>query len=160
MPSTWLTRRTVADGSARFRVEYRVGGRESPTRYGGSFRTKRDALARKAWITGELAAQRVPDLKVLAAETLAAILADVATRWKTSRVDVSAGTMKTYEVALGRLIPRLGTRALDSIDAPAVAELVAELHHAGLKKQTIRKTVSVLRHDSRSRSHPAEPCPR
>jgi hypothetical protein len=28
-------------GVARYRVEFRVGGRETATRYGGSFKTKR-----------------------------------------------------------------------------------------------------------------------
>jgi integrase len=47
-------------------------------------------------------------------------------------------------VALGRLLPRLGDSPLQRIDARTVAALVAELHDGGLKKQTIRKTVSVL----------------
>jgi Phage integrase, N-terminal SAM-like domain len=67
-----------------------------------------------------------------------------ADRWQASRVDVSEGTAQTYRVALGRLLPRLGDRAVESITAQTVAELVGELHAAGLKKQTIRKTVSVL----------------
>jgi integrase len=61
-----------------------------------------------------------------------------------SRVDVSEGTAQTYRVELGRLLPRLGATAVDEIGAQTVADLVAELHTAGLKKQTIRKTVSVL----------------
>ena len=65
MPSAWVKRRRGKTG-VRFRVEYRVGGRESRVRYAGSFRTKRDALTRKAWVTGELAAMRVPDLSALA----------------------------------------------------------------------------------------------
>lgn len=47
-------------------------------------------------------------------------------------------------VALNRLLPRLGTAPVDRIDAQAVAALVAELHAEKLRKQTIRKTVSVL----------------
>jgi integrase len=65
-------------------------------------------------------------------------------QWRRSRVDVSAGTMQTYRVALGRLLPRLGDTAVERIEAEDVAELVAELHAAGLRKQTIRKTLSVL----------------
>ena len=49
--------------SKRYRVEYRLGGRESKTRYGGSFKTQqREAIAPQACIAGELAALRVPDL--------------------------------------------------------------------------------------------------
>jgi len=36
MPSVWVERRPARSG-VRFRVEYRVGGRESPSRYAGSF---------------------------------------------------------------------------------------------------------------------------
>jgi hypothetical protein len=60
MASCWITTRATRDGDRRYRVLYRVGGRESTPRYAGSFRMKRDALARKAWVTGELAAMRVP----------------------------------------------------------------------------------------------------
>jgi hypothetical protein len=42
------------------------------------------------------------------------------------------------------VLPRLGDVAIDHVDAQSVAALVADLHAAGLKKQTIRKTVSVL----------------
>jgi integrase len=71
-------------------------------------------------------------------------LAAVAERWQSSRVDVAAGTLQTYRVALGRVLPRFGDRPIADIDAQTVADLVAELHGRGLKKQTIRKTVSVL----------------
>jgi integrase len=41
-------------------------------------------------------------------------------------------------------MPRLGSRPVAELDAQAVAGLVAELHALDLRKQTIRKTVSVL----------------
>jgi integrase len=143
MASTWITRRTTQDGATRYRVEFRVGGRESRTCYGGSFKTKREADERKRWISGEFAAKRVPDLSFAsAAETVT--LRTIAERWQASRVDVSEGTLQTYRVALGRLLPRLGDTSVDKIDAQSVADIVAEFHAAKLKKQTIRKTISVL----------------
>jgi hypothetical protein len=113
-------------------VRFRLGGAESVPRFAGSFRTKRDADTRRAWVLGELAAMRVPDVRAIAAPT-AATLNDAAERWRTSRVDVSVGTMQTYRVALGRLKPRLGTTGIDRIDAQTVADLVAELHSAELR---------------------------
>jgi integrase len=143
MASAWIIRRTAKDGSPRYRVEFRVGGRESATRYGGSFKTKREADERKRWVSGELAAKRVPDLGFAGAvETVT--LRTIAKRWQASRVDVSEGTLRTYRVALGRLVPRLGDTAVERIEAQTVADLVGELHATGLKKQTIRKTISVL----------------
>jgi integrase len=123
---------------------YRLGGRESMPRYAGSFATKREALGRKAWVLGELAALRVPDLRLVDERTSSPTLAVVAERWQASRVDVAAGTLQTYQVALGRLLPRCGDRPVAEINAQTVAGLVAELHEQGLKKQTIRKTISVL----------------
>ena len=123
---------------------YRLGGRESIPRYAGSFVTKREALSRKAWVLGELAALRVPDLRLVDERSSSPTLTDVAERWQSSRVDVATGTLQTYRVALGRVLPRLGNRPIGDIDAQTVADLVADLHEQGLKKQTIRKTVSVL----------------
>jgi len=55
MASAWIVTRSTASGAKRYRVEFRCGGREAPTRYGGCFRTQREALERKRWISGELA---------------------------------------------------------------------------------------------------------
>jgi integrase len=143
MPSVWLVPYIARDGSKRHRVRYRLGGRESRVRYAGSFARKRDALARKAWVSGELAAMRVPDLRLVieADPTTVRVLAE---SWQAARVDVSAGTAQTYRVALGRLIPRIGDKPAADLEPSDVAALVAEFAAAGLRKQTIRKTVSVL----------------
>jgi integrase len=144
MASAWIEKRATSTGKPRFLVRYRLGGRETVPRYAGSFEAKRDALARRAWVLGELAALRVPDVRLVAADTDSPTLQHVAEQWKASRVDVAPGTMQTYNVALGRVLRRFGTERVVDIDAPMVARLVAELHAEGLKKQTIRKTVSVL----------------
>ena len=47
MASVWITTRATKDGSRRFRVLFRLGGRESTPRYAGSFKRKADALERK-----------------------------------------------------------------------------------------------------------------
>src|SRR5205814_251219 len=104
---------------------------------------KREALARKAWVLGELAAMRVPNHRH-AEEQTAPTLEDVAERWQASRVDVGPGTLQTYRVALRRILPRVGGTSIAEINAQAVAGFVSELHDEGLKRQTIRKTLSVL----------------
>ena len=65
MASSWIAKRATSDGG-RFRVLYRLGGRETTATYAGSFKTKTEALARKKWVDGELAALRAPDLSALA----------------------------------------------------------------------------------------------
>lgn len=143
MPSVWIAARATVRGGKRFRVMYRLGGRESAPRYGGSFKTKREALARKANIAGQLAALRIPDIR-LAERAAPATLRTLAAAWQAARVDVSEATAQTYRVALGRLLPRLGDLPAAELAPRHVADLVAELAAAGLRKQTVRKTVSVL----------------
>ena len=70
VPSSWIVARATKPGGRnkgrpRFRVLYRLGGRESSARYAGSFASKSQAVARKRWVDGELAALRVPDLCAL-----------------------------------------------------------------------------------------------
>jgi len=145
MPSAWIIERPTTNGGRRYRVLYRLGGRESKARYAGSFKRKADAQKRKRWVDGELAAMRVPNVAALeAAPARGRTVVQAAEAWRRSRVDVSEGTMQTYRVSISRLRSRLGEAQLDALDAATVAQLVAELHAAGLKKQTIRKTVSVL----------------
>jgi DNA-binding transcriptional regulator GbsR (MarR family) len=144
MPSTWVRRRPTKGGGARYRVEYRVGGRESRPHYAGSFDTKRAALARKAWVAGELAAMRVPDLGVLEVEpVLALTIREACTRWRESRVDVSEGTRVLHRVALGRVVPILGDQRVDEVTVDDVNRMVAELAKRR-KRETIRKSVKYL----------------
>ena len=130
-------------GALRYRVRFRVGGREAIPRLGGTFRTMREAKIRRDWVAGELAAMRVPDLALTMtqdAETLRA----VCERWRASRVDVADGTAATYDVNLGRILPRLGDRAAAELRPGDVAGLVAELADGGLGRESIRKTLTTL----------------
>jgi hypothetical protein len=61
VPSVWIRTRPTRE-SKRFGVEYRLGGRESKIRYGGSFKTKQLAKIRRDYIAGELVNQRIPEL--------------------------------------------------------------------------------------------------
>lgn len=62
MASAWIARRRRRAGDATYRVLFRVGGRESIPKHGGSFRTMREARIRRDWIAGELAAMRDSDI--------------------------------------------------------------------------------------------------
>jgi integrase len=145
VPSAWVERRETAAGHVRYLVKYRLGGRESGHRYAGSFATRRDAIARRSWVAGELAAMRVPHVQRLE-ETVSATptLADAAARWRASRIDVTEGTAIGHRVQLARVLPTLGSRRVDEITPADVAELVARLHGEGRKRETIRKSVTAL----------------
>lgn len=144
MPSVWIERRKTRTGDMRFRVEYRLGGRESRARYAGSFPTKREALVRKSWVAGELAAMRVPDLATLADPVPAPTLRDAAARWQASRVDVREVTRIQHRTALGRVLPLLGDRRVDDLAPVDVADLVSALVEASKARESIRKSVTAL----------------
>lgn len=93
---------------------------------------------------GELAAMRVPDLAMLAEPVASPTVREMATRWQASRVDVAEGTKAFHRVALGRVLPLLGDRRVDTITTADVAELVEKLHGKELKRETIRRSVTVL----------------
>jgi hypothetical protein len=140
--SSFIVRRS----GGRWQVRYRLSGRESRIRYGGTFRTLREARARRDWISGELAAMRVPVLEALAAPDRAPTAETVLTAaeaWRSSRLDVAAGTDATYAVSLGRILPVLGSLELDRLDTRRVARFVAELAEGGLARESIRKTLGV-----------------
>jgi integrase len=142
--SAWIERRRTAAGLPRFIVKYTLGGRESAKYYAGSFTTKREATIRKSWVAGELAALRVPDLARLAEPTRAPTFAEVARRWQASRIDAANNTLIQHRSAINRALPLLGGRPVDGIRAQDVAELVADLHGKGRKRETIRKTKTAL----------------
>lgn len=88
---------------------------------------------------------RVPRPSQVADSNLAPpTLADAAERWRASRVDVTDGTAVGHRVQLGRVLPLLGSRRVDEITPADVAELVTALHTAGRKRETIRKSLTVL----------------
>jgi integrase len=144
MPSSWIERRATPGGRTRYLVKYRLGGRESTHRYAGSFATRREALARRRWVAGELAALRVPRLAQLDDAPSALTVAEAAARWRASRVDVTDGTAVGHRVQLNRVLPLLGSRRIDELTPADVAELVSQLHASGRKRETIRKSLTVL----------------
>jgi integrase len=144
MASVWIARRPRKRGGVGYRVMYRAGGREAAPRYAGAFSTMREARIRRDYVAGELAALRMPDLRLLATEKAAETVLTACDRWRATRVDVSESTRVLHRVALGRVTPILGPRPVDEITAADVAELVKTLAAAGKKRETIRKSVKYL----------------
>jgi integrase len=116
--------------------------------YGGSFKTLREATVRRNWIAGELAAKRVPDLTHV--ETKAPKLPmfpEAFDVWRASRVDVDEQTRNMHRSSVGRIFkvaPHLRGRRVDELTVDDVAVLIAGLAEAGYKRETIRKTRTVL----------------
>jgi integrase len=145
--SVWIRPRRAKDGTLRFRVEYRPGGREASPQFGGSFRTKREAQERKLWIAGELSALRLPDLRLIVEAKPTRTLADAAETWRRSRVDVAEQTRNMHRSAFERIFkvrPELSKRRVDELAFDDVSDLVDGLAAAGYKRETIRKTRTAL----------------
>jgi integrase len=143
--SVWIHRRRTAAGKPRYHVEYRAGGRGTPIGYAGSFKTVKAANERKAWVYGELAALRMPNLvKVVAAPKppAAPTFAQAAERWRESRVDVADSTRIVHRTALNRALPVLGALRLDEITTDHVVDLVAGLVDKKKSRESIRKTIT------------------
>lgn len=148
MSSVWIVKRKTR-GGRRFRIHYRPGGREAQTLYGGTFSSEREAKIRARAIKDQLAAGAKPR-EILAGLTHASAPAApltvrvLAERWRASRLDVAPGTLQTYKVNLGRLLPRVGSLPVDELTSERVAALVVELVDAGLSRESARKTLSTL----------------
>jgi hypothetical protein len=93
MASVSVTRRKTRSGP-RYVVRYRLGGRAYPLVHGGSFKTQKEARARRDYIAGELSAGRNPQ------EGLRAILASIAmsARSRTTRA-VGSGSSRPSGVS-------------------------------------------------------------
>jgi integrase len=141
--SAYVSPVTTQGGSRRYRVFFRTHWRK-PATYAGSFRTKREAKARRDYCATELAAMRTPDVKALLKVQKAPTLREAADRWRESRHDVTEGTRTLHRVALDRVLPALGEKRVDQITDEDVAGVVAKLVDAGKKRETIKKSVTYL----------------
>jgi hypothetical protein len=157
MASVWIRTRPTKDGGKRYRLEYRLGGRESRSHYGGSFRTMREAKIRRDWIAGELAALRVPDLARLRDPAPSPTLAEAARRWQESRVDIADATRLQHRTALRKALPALGTRRVGAISPQDLADLVARLNSEGGQARVHPQGRERRRDGARPRRRRAEP---
>ena len=146
MPSSWIVARRAGKGGKRYIVRYRLGGRESEQRYAGSFGTRTEAIERRRWVDGELAAMRVPDLSRLEREPVQApTVAEAVEAYRRSRIDIAEATRVNIRTSLNLILGALdGGRRIDAFSPQEIADAVGRLHSAGYKRETIRKAVTHL----------------
>jgi hypothetical protein len=106
MASLVITTRQTASGP-RYVVCYRLGGRAYPIVHAGSFKTPKEAKARRDLIGGELAAGRNPAevVRALAETPRVRMFADWTEAYRTSRVDYAAETTKHLGSHLKMILP-------------------------------------------------------
>ena len=130
MASVSIRRRDTTSGP-RFQIRYRLGGRTYPYVHGGTFKTMKDARARRDLIGGELAAGRNP------ADVLNALLEQVAVpvrsfrawtdKFIASRIDIDANTAKNSRSALNKASVEFGDRDPSTITVDEVAAWVSKI---------------------------------
>jgi integrase len=146
MASAFITPRKVSRGR-RFVVRYRLGGRAYPIQHGGSFRSMKEARARRDLIAGELAAGRNP-VEALQALTKAArpvlTVRGWTERFLASRLDLDERTVRNHRTALRKAGELFGDRDPGSLTTDEVAAWVADLAERH-KPGTVRQYLISLR---------------
>lgn len=147
MSGVWIRRRSWPastrhpKGSRTYQVLYRRGGRGYRIETAGTFRTEKEARARRDLVAGWIAAGHDPRTELA---NLAAAPASVRTyrQWadayRESRVDIGAHTRKNLHSHLERLLPIFGERDPRTLTVAeqieAVAKLAAHLSPASVKR--------------------------
>ncbi len=132
MASASITTRITRDGEKRYAVRYRLGGRSYPIEHGGSFRTMKDARARRDLIVGELSAGRNPAILLRALTTIIVTptivtVSEWGERFVTSRIDIDPNTAKNYRSGIKKISETFGDRDPGTITAAEIAQWVAML---------------------------------
>jgi integrase len=149
MASALITTRSTKSGS-RYVVRYRLGGRAYPLEHAGSFRTLKEARARRDLVAGELAAGRNPRLILDALKTPPPSAPGLEAIWdafSASRIDVGEKARNQYRQARNRWVPILGaTRDPRTVTADDLIAGIAELYDdgEGLAPSTIGQYLSNL----------------
>ena len=145
MASASITTRTTPKGERRFVVRYRLGGRSYPLVHGGSFRTLREARARRDLIAGELAAGRNPVdlLRVRVERPNVRTFREWADAYKAGRPDIGEETRKNLSSHLKRLLPAFGARDPHFITAGDVQAWIGA--QGDLKPSSLSRYVATLR---------------
>jgi integrase len=144
MSSLTITTRRTKSGP-RYVVRYRLGGRAYPVEHGGSFKTLREAKARRDLIGGELAAGRNPAdaLRTLVEQPTRRNFRSWASTYQTSRVDLAPETAKNLKSHLKRLLPAFDDRDPATITVADVQEWVGA--NADLKPASLGRYMATLR---------------
>lgn len=127
-PSAYITKRTLPAGDKRYVVRYRLGGRGFKLNHAGSFKSLKDARARRDFVTAEIAAGRDPreTLRAMALSKPRLSVAQEGERWRKSRVDHSDATKKNVRAHLLRINATFGDRDPTSLTYEDVQAWIGE----------------------------------
>lgn len=143
MATLYIRARDTGDGR-RFDVRYRRGGRYSKVEHGGSFRTRKEALIRKALIGEWLAAAKDPRVELERSMVGGDLFRHAHAEWVASRRGVGEGTLAGYGFRAPVILEAFGSRPVDQITVSETIAWVGVLT-AKYKPGTVRLFVSQLR---------------
>ncbi len=163
MASLSITTRITKTGERRYVVRYRLGGRSYPVEHGGTFKTKKDARARRDLIAGELSAGRNPAVLLRALTTIIVTptivtVSEWGERFVTSRIDIDQNTAKNYRSGIKKISETFGDRDPGTVSAAEIAEWVALLAETR-KPGTLNQYLIAFPAAARSRGRRLEPGP-
>jgi integrase len=148
MSSALITTRKTKSGP-RYVARYRLGGRAYPLQHGGSFRTLKEARARRDLLAGELAGGRNPALLLQTLTTAPVPVQTMTTtvwaeKFITSRIDVDDNTTRNYRTACKKVGATFGDRDPHTITVDDVAGWVSTLAEK-MKPGTVQLYLLVFR---------------
>lgn len=145
MSPAWIRVRPTVQGEKRYQVIYRRGGRAWPVENAGTFRTLRDARARRDFVLVEIAAGRNPGPALRAQpEVPRRTVADWFAVWLESRIDVDERTRLNYHVHWKRIEPRFGKRCPEEIAHADIQEWI-NVQSRELTAPVVRDYLGTLR---------------
>jgi integrase len=144
MSCAFIITRPTSTGARRYVVKYKLGGREATAKTAGTFKTRREAEARREWVLLEMAAMRVPDVRVLHPKPRRR-LEDECRRWRESRLDHAESTRAAMAHHQTRIVWGLGADTDPaSITVADVQGFVAALA-VDLKARTVQLYLATLK---------------
>lgn len=126
----WIRARTVKDGSRRFDVIYRRGGRYFKVEHAGTFRTRKEANARRDTVADWLARALDPHVELARATAPGLTIGELGQRWLASRRRISDSTRTEYDRRVARITDDLGHLPVDALTVARVNEWVGEIERA------------------------------
>lgn len=148
MSSAWIRARVTRDGQKRYQVLYRRGGRAFKLETAGTFKTQKDARARRDVVAGWLAQGLNPktELAKLAAPTPERITVAMWTlRYEKSRIDLADETTKNVTSHVRKILASpVAKMPATAVTFDDVADLVADWRET-LKPSSLKRYFSTLK---------------
>jgi integrase len=144
---THIRVRATKTGEKRYLVRYRLGGRAFKQLSAGTFKTLKEARARRDFVAGEIAAGRDPSIALLAL-TIEQLPSRTLTEWAelyvAARVDLADETHANVRSHLKRILPTFGNKDPALIRPGDVQAWVAE-QMPSLQPASLRRYMATFR---------------